>query len=156
MRSKIILTDPRIIPLQRQNDQYIMEVASNSGWFTLEELSCLNACRLYYGVLLVSDICDIDGKLVPNLELGHVYLPGHEKDAEFHAAERIRDEQNLNWEQWGGRLNEYFNFIEGLFSPELMIIGGGVSKKHKKFLHHIDVIACIYWLCFQRDISRHY
>ncbi len=83
----------------------------------------------------------VDGKLVPNLELGHVYLPGHEKDAEFYAAERIREEQDLNWEAWGKRLNDYFNFIEGLFSPELIIIGGGVSKKHKKFLHHIDVRA---------------
>ena len=83
----------------------------------------------------------MDGKLVPNLELGHVYLPGRKKDAEFYAAERVRDEKNLSWRAWGKRLNKYFNFIEGLFSPELIIIGGGVSKKHEEFLSYIKVRA---------------
>jgi polyphosphate glucokinase len=79
--------------------------------------------------------------LVPNLELGHVYLPGKKLDAEYQTADRIRTEQNLSWKKWGKRLNTYFNHIEGLFSPELIIIGGGVSKKHEKFLHHIEVRA---------------
>jgi polyphosphate glucokinase len=83
----------------------------------------------------------VDGKLVPNLELGHVYLPGKKLDAEYQTADRIRTEQNLSWKKWGKRLNTYFDHIEGLFSPELIIIGGGVSKKHEKFLHHIEVRA---------------
>jgi polyphosphate glucokinase len=83
----------------------------------------------------------VDGKLVPNLELGHVYLPGHKKDAEYYATDRIRKEKGLSWQKWGQRLNIYFNFIEGLFSPELVIIGGGVSKKHEKFLPYIDIQA---------------
>ena len=83
----------------------------------------------------------VDGKLVPNLELGHVYLPGHKQDAEFYATDRIRKEKDLSWKTWGLRLNEYFKFMDGLFSPELIIIGGGVSKKHEKFLHYIDVQA---------------
>ncbi len=85
----------------------------------------------------------VDGKLVPNMELGHVYLPGHKKDAEFYATDRIRKEQDLSWQVWGQRLNEYFQFIEGLFSPDLIIVGGGVSKKHEKFLPYIDVQARI-------------
>lgn len=83
----------------------------------------------------------VDGKLVPNTELGHVYLPGHKKDAEYYATDRIRQEKALSWKRWGKRLNNYFQFIESLFSPELIIVGGGVSKKHEKFLHHIDVQA---------------
>ena len=85
----------------------------------------------------------VDGKLVPNMELGHVYLPGHKKDAEFYATDRIRKKQDLSWQVWGQRLNEYFQFIEGLFSPDLIIVGGGVSKKHEKFLPYVDVQAQI-------------
>ncbi|MCB8943926.1 MAG: ROK family protein [Ardenticatenaceae bacterium] len=83
----------------------------------------------------------VDGKLVPNMEFGHVYLPGHKKDVEYYAADRIRKKKKLSWEEWGQRLNVYFQFIESLFSPELIIIGGGVSKNHQKFLHYIDVQA---------------
>jgi polyphosphate glucokinase len=83
----------------------------------------------------------VDGKLVPNTELGHVYLPGHKKDAEYYATDRIRKEKGLGWQKWGKRLNIYFNFIESLFSPDLVIIGGGVSKKHQKFMPYIDIQA---------------
>jgi polyphosphate glucokinase len=85
----------------------------------------------------------VDGKLVPNMELGHIYLPGHKKDAEYYATDRIRKAKGLSWQKWGERLNIYFNFIEGLFSPELVIIGGGVSIKHDKFLSYIDIQAQI-------------
>jgi polyphosphate glucokinase len=83
----------------------------------------------------------VDGRLVPNLELGHLYLRNEKKDAEYQTAERARKGENLSWNEWGVRLNTYFNHIESLFSPDLMIIGGGVSKKHEKFLHHIKVRA---------------
>ena len=83
----------------------------------------------------------VDGKLVPNTELGHVYLSGHKKDAEYYATDRIRKKEDLSWKEWGKRLNIYFNFIESLFSPDLIIIGGGVSKKHDKFLSYIDIQA---------------
>ena len=79
----------------------------------------------------------VNGRLVPNTELGHLYLRNQKKDAENQAAERIREEENLSWKQWGKRLNTYFQHIEFLFSPELIIIGGGVSKKHEEFLHYI-------------------
>lgn len=85
----------------------------------------------------------VNGRLVPNTELGHIYLQNQEKDAENQAAERIRDEEELSWEEWGARLDTYFKHIEAIFSPELIIIGGGVSKKHEKFLHYIDVRARI-------------
>ncbi len=83
----------------------------------------------------------VNGNLVPNLEMGHLYLAGMEQDVESFAASSIRKQENLSWAEWGERLNRYFQHIEFLFSPDLIIIGGGVSKKHEKFLHYIDVRA---------------
>ncbi len=83
----------------------------------------------------------VKGQCVPNLELGHLYLPNHKEDAEKYTSDRARKDQDLSWKEWGRRLNEYFHHIEFLFSPQRVIIGGGVSKKHKKFLKYIDIRA---------------
>ena len=72
------------------------------------------------------------GVLVPNTELGHVEIRG--KDAEERTSDRIRQEKELSWEKWAERVNEYISYLEALFSPDLFIIGGGVSKKHEKFI----------------------
>ncbi|MGB5487590.1 MAG: ROK family protein [Lysobacterales bacterium] len=76
----------------------------------------------------------MDGKLVPNLELGKLFLESHEEVVEQYMAGRIKKEQGLKWYEYGERLNEFCLHVEHLFSPQLIIIGGGVSKKHKKFL----------------------
>ncbi len=72
------------------------------------------------------------GHLVPNTELGHLQIRG--KDAEQRAAESVREEHNLSWKKWARRLNEYFGHLEALLWPDLIVIGGGVSKKSDKFL----------------------
>ncbi|MFI6816344.1 polyphosphate--glucose phosphotransferase [Nonomuraea sp. NPDC050328] len=77
----------------------------------------------------------VDGLLVPNTELGHLEL--HGKDAEHRASDRVREEEDLSWEKWAGRVEEYLRHVAMLFSPSLIIIGGGVSKKAEKFLPHI-------------------
>jgi len=74
----------------------------------------------------------LDGKLVPNTELGHLRMG--KKDAERLAADSVRDAEQLTWKQWAKRLDEYFEYVEALFSPDLIIVGGGVSKKSDKFL----------------------
>jgi len=74
----------------------------------------------------------VDGKLVPNTEIGHLEIRG--KDAELRATDRVRQEKNLTWKKWARRVNEYLQHVEVLFSPDLFILGGGVSKKHDKFL----------------------
>lgn len=74
----------------------------------------------------------VDGKLVPNTELGHLEVRG--KDAESRAAARIRTEEDLSWKKWAERVNEYLERVELLFSPDLLIIGGGVSKRATEFL----------------------
>jgi polyphosphate glucokinase len=83
----------------------------------------------------------VKGQCVPNLELGHLYLAGQKTDAERYTSDRARKEFDLSWKEWGMRLSEYFNHIEFLFSPQRIIIGGGVSKKHEKFLKYIKVRA---------------
>jgi polyphosphate glucokinase len=81
----------------------------------------------------------INGRLVPNCELGHLYLPGHSLDAEEYASDRIRSDEELGWRSWAGRLNEYLLHLESLFSPNLFIVGGGVSKKYRKYFPYLTV-----------------
>ena len=76
-------------------------------------------------------------QLVPNTELGHI--PMHGMAAENYAANSIREKEGLSWEQWGGRVNEYLQLVEALFWPDLIIIGGGVSKKFHKFEPYIEI-----------------
>ncbi len=79
-----------------------------------------------------------DGVLVPNSELGHLELDGH--DAETRASSKVKDDHDLSWEHWAHRVQKYLAHVEMLFSPQLFIIGGGVSRKAHKFLHHIEGI----------------
>jgi polyphosphate glucokinase len=79
----------------------------------------------------------LDGRLVPNTELGHLEIDGH--DAEKRAADSAREKEDLSWEKWAQRLQVYFSTLEKLFSPDLIVIGGGVSKKSEKFLPLIDL-----------------
>src|SRR3954451_13531847 len=74
----------------------------------------------------------VDGHLVPNTELGHLEVDG--KDAGTRAADSVRDAEDLSWEQWAKRLARYFGAIERLLWPDLIVIGGGVSKKADKFV----------------------
>jgi polyphosphate glucokinase len=78
-----------------------------------------------------------DGVLVPNSELGHLEIDGH--DAETRAASSIKEREDLSWEDWAKRLTTYYRKLEELFSPELFVVGGGVSKKADKFLPLIDI-----------------
>ncbi|MEU6057246.1 polyphosphate--glucose phosphotransferase [Streptomyces sp. NPDC047097] len=73
-----------------------------------------------------------DGKLVPNTELGHLELHGHE--AEKRASTKAKDDKELSWEEWAHRVQKYLAHLEMLFSPELFVIGGGVSRKADKFV----------------------
>lgn len=78
-----------------------------------------------------------DGTLVPNSELGHLEIEGHV--AEKRAAASIKTIENLSWEEWAARLTTYYRTVERLFSPDLFVVGGGVSKDAARFLHLIDI-----------------
>ncbi len=74
----------------------------------------------------------INGTLVPNTEFGHIEIRG--KDAEKRASEVARELQGLTWDKWAERVDEYLRHLEALLSPDLFIIGGGVSRRADKFL----------------------
>ncbi len=80
----------------------------------------------------------MDGRLVPNSELGHLEVDGH-PDVERWAASSVRAKEDLAYPDWAERLTVYYRALEKLFSPELFVIGGGVSKDGDKFIPLIDV-----------------
>ena len=73
-----------------------------------------------------------NGKLVPNTELGHLQIDG--VDYESKAAYSAKERENLSWEEWSKRLQKYFSHLEALLTPDLFIVGGGVSKEHESYL----------------------
>ncbi len=78
-----------------------------------------------------------DGVLVPNSELGHLEVDG--KNAESRAANSARKDEDLSWEEWAERLTRYYRAVEMLFSPDLIVVGGGVSKHAAEFVPLIDI-----------------
>ena len=78
-----------------------------------------------------------DGVLVPNSELGHLEIDGH--DAESRAANSAREREDLSWHHWAKRLTKYYQTLEMLFSPDLFVVGGGISKQADEFLPLIEV-----------------
>ncbi|NYF99481.1 polyphosphate--glucose phosphotransferase [Janibacter cremeus] len=79
----------------------------------------------------------MDGVLVPNTELGHLEIDGY--DAETRAAESVRDREGLDWQQWAQRLQTYYARLESLLRPDLIVVGGGVSKQADQFLPLLDL-----------------
>ncbi|MGI8433307.1 MAG: polyphosphate--glucose phosphotransferase [Nocardioidaceae bacterium] len=82
-----------------------------------------------------------DGKLVPNSELGHLEIDG--MDAEKHASSLARETEDLSWEDWAQRLQRYFAHVEDLLWPDLIVVGGGVSKHADRFLPVLHLRAPI-------------
>ena len=73
-----------------------------------------------------------DGQPVPNTEFGHIEI--HGKDAEERASERARELHDLSWGKWAGRVDDYLRHVEALVWPDLIIIGGGISRRADKFV----------------------
>lgn len=82
----------------------------------------------------------IEGQLLPNTELGHLYLPNGQA-AERYASDAVRKTEGLGWKRWGSRFNAYLVQMEKLFWPDLIILGGGASKKFDKFKDRLTVLA---------------
>ncbi|MFA5298226.1 MAG: ROK family protein [Lutibacter sp.] len=80
----------------------------------------------------------LDGKLLPNTELGHL-MNRHGDSFESYAADSARKRDKLSQKKWGKRLHKYFDHLNFIFSPDLFIIGGGASKNLDKFSYKIDI-----------------
>ena len=114
---------------------YVVNDADAAG---LAEVN-FGAGKGVYGVVMMITIGTglgsalfIDGKLVPNTELGHIEVECDE--AESIASDVVRKQQNLSWKKWAKRLDKYLCTLENLFSPDLMILGGGAIKKQDQFI----------------------
>lgn len=79
----------------------------------------------------------MNGLLVPNTELGHLELDGH--DAETRAAASVRDEHGMSYKKWAHRVNLYMQHVERLFTPDLFVVGGGVSKNADKWVPFLEL-----------------
>jgi polyphosphate glucokinase len=79
----------------------------------------------------------VDGRLLPNTELGHLKMHGH--DAEKHASELAREREGLSYKEWAKRLDDYLGRLENLLWPDLFIVGGGASAMSDKFLPHLSI-----------------
>jgi polyphosphate glucokinase len=77
----------------------------------------------------------VEGRLVPNTEFGHIEIRG--KDAEWRASDSARKREDLSWKEYAKRLDEYLHKIEDLLWPDLIIVGGGISKKSERFLPYL-------------------
>ncbi len=80
-----------------------------------------------------------NGRLLPNMEMGHILL--HGDDAEKYASDAARKAEKLSWEEWAARFSEYLNRMEDLLWPDIIIIGGGASKKDQRFLPFLKTRA---------------
>jgi polyphosphate glucokinase len=81
----------------------------------------------------------IKGRLYPNTEFGHMEFKG--MDAELYASDATRKKEDLDWKEWGKRINEYLSYVEFLYWPELIILGGGASKKMDLFMDQFQLKA---------------
>lgn len=104
----------------------------------------LGAGRGLDGVVLVVTIGTglgsalfVDGKLVPNTELGHIEIKG--ADAELKASAAAREREGLSWKRWSKRFNRYLRVLERLFWPDAFILGGGAAKEFAEFQRFLDV-----------------
>jgi polyphosphate glucokinase len=83
----------------------------------------------------------VKGNLLPNTELGHLEIRG--KDAEKRASDAARRKKGFSWKQWSKRLQEFLATLEYLFSPDVFILGGGISKEADKFVPFLRTRAVI-------------
>ncbi len=82
-----------------------------------------------------------NGVLVPNTELGHIEVDG--QDAERRTSYAAKERGRLSWKTWARRLQRYYETLEMLFSPSLIVVGGGVSKSSEEFLPLLDLATPI-------------
>ncbi|MFU8789883.1 MAG: polyphosphate--glucose phosphotransferase [Methylobacter sp.] len=128
--------------------------ATNCPCYSVNDADAAGMAEMYFGegkghtgvVLLVTIGTGLgtalfsDRKLLPNTELGHLYLDNG-MEAEHYASDAVRKIEELGWKAWGKRFNAYLTLMEQLFWPDLIILGGGASKKMDKFKAQLTLEA---------------
>jgi polyphosphate glucokinase len=133
------------------NAQALIERATGCPTLTINDADAAGLAEVRFGagrgrsgvVLMVTlgtgigTALFVDGKLLPNTELGHIEVDGHE--AEKRASDGARQRKKLNWKSWAKRVDRYLDEMQKLFWPDLIIIGGGASKNSRRFLPLLSV-----------------
>lgn len=134
-------------------DHYLTEM-TGCPFFTINDADAAGIAEMKYGagrgikrgvvILLtigtgIGSAVFVEGKLLKNTEFGHLQLNG--KDVEARASDATRQRKELSWQQWAKRLQEMLDHIEAIFSPDLIIIGGGASKNSDKFFPYLKTNA---------------
>jgi polyphosphate glucokinase len=155
VRSGVVYTAPNIHPTWEEVDsQKLFLKATGCKTRVINDADAAGLAEMTFGagrdqhkgiVLMltfgtgIGSAVFIDGRLFPNTEFGHAEL--HGKELEKRAAACVRDRKQLSWEEWGGRVNRVVQYLEMLMSPDLIIIGGGVSKDYKEFFPYLKLKA---------------
>ncbi|NMW62515.1 ROK family protein [Mobiluncus mulieris] len=129
--------------LMRKHTGYTVRCVNDADAAGYAE-SCFGAAKDVPGLVIVTTLGTgigttliYNGVLVPNCELGHLELDGH--DAETRASSGVKTAEGLSFKKWAKRLQKYYSHLEMLFSPDLFVVGGGVSREHEKFLPLLDL-----------------
>ena len=144
-----------VVELMRRHLGRTVHALNDADAAGLAEVA-FGAAKDYPGTIIVTTLGTgigsaviVDGTLVPNTELGHLEIDGY--DAETRASSAQKEIQDLSWKKWAKRLQRYYSHVEMLFSPDLFVVGGGVSKKHEKFLPLLDLRTKIVPAKLQND-----
>ncbi len=135
----------RLIQRKTGNPVFVMNDADSAG---IAEMR-FGAGRGQDGVVIILTIGTgigscvfVNGQLLPNTEFGHLHLSKKKGiEAEEYASDRIRKDKDLSWKKWGKRLSRFLQHVDFIFSPDMIVIGGGVSKKYEKYFPYIEINA---------------
>ncbi|TXF90574.1 ROK family protein [Neolewinella aurantiaca] len=83
----------------------------------------------------------VDGKLMPNLEIGQIYLKNQKVVAEKYISNKIRKDTNMSWSEFGKKFNKFLSHVDGILNPDLIVLGGGASKSFSEFKRHLKTNA---------------
>jgi len=136
------------------NIDQLFSVTTQCPCYCVNDADAAGLAEMYFGegvgqtgvVLLITigtglgTVLFTDGHLLPNTELGHLYLKNGKK-AEHYASDLVRKTDGLGWKRWGKRFNKYLTQMEALFWPDLIVIGGGTSKHFDRFRPQLTVDA---------------
>lgn len=136
-------TGVNIVELMREHTGRTMVPLNDADAAGLAEIA-YGAAKGVEGIVIVTTLGTgigsaivNNGVLLPNTELGHLEIDGY--DAETRASSGQKTKQELGWKEWAQRLQRYYSHVEMLFSPDLFVVGGGVSKNHAKFMPLLDL-----------------
>lgn len=80
----------------------------------------------------------LDGRLLPNTEFGHLQFKGYESVEDW-AAAAVKDDEDLSWKEWAQRLDAYLKHLDQILSPNVIVLGGGISRRWEKWAHYLTV-----------------